>query len=137
MVKEYVEAVTLRDRLAAELRALLGASVRARLIRCGRSVCACAKDPRKMHGPYLYVRYLDENGVKRERYLPPEFVPRGIDAARFQKLKQDYLEAAHRAHLLRVELKEQGIDPDQLIREKRREQLREVFRTQPTPTVHG
>jgi len=39
--------------------------------RCGNSNCACHSDPKRLHGPHLYITYRAE-GKSRSLYVPPE-----------------------------------------------------------------
>ncbi len=42
--------------------------------RCGNPGCICYRDPKRLHGPHLYVTYR-EDGKSRSLYVPPEHVP--------------------------------------------------------------
>ena len=39
--------------------------------RCGNSNCICYRDPKRLHGPHLYITYR-EDGKSRSLYVPPE-----------------------------------------------------------------
>jgi len=39
--------------------------------RCGNPGCVCCRDPRRLHGPHLYITYR-EAGKSRSLYVPPE-----------------------------------------------------------------
>jgi len=39
--------------------------------RCGNPNCICARDPKRLHGPHLYITYR-EDGKSRSLYVPPE-----------------------------------------------------------------
>ena len=39
--------------------------------RCGSPNCICARDPKHLHGPHLYITYR-EGGKSRSLYVPPE-----------------------------------------------------------------
>jgi hypothetical protein len=39
--------------------------------RCGNPGCACYRDPKRLHGPHLYITYR-EDGKSRSLYVPPE-----------------------------------------------------------------
>lgn len=39
--------------------------------RCGSSTCICHRDPKRMHGPHLYITYRVD-GMSRSLYVPPE-----------------------------------------------------------------
>ena len=42
--------------------------------RCGNPKCICRRDPKRLHGPHLYITYrLD--GKSRSLYVPPEHAP--------------------------------------------------------------
>ena len=41
--------------------------------RCGNPNCICARDPKRLHGPHLYITYR-EGGKSRSLYVPPEHV---------------------------------------------------------------
>jgi len=38
---------------------------------CGNPHCVCYRDPKRLHGPHLYITYR-ENGKSRSLYVPPE-----------------------------------------------------------------
>ena len=65
------------ERLKEGLRALgyiaLG-SVAVRRFTCGKSSCACAKDPRHRHGPYYHWTRKVRNKTL-SRILPPSIMP--------------------------------------------------------------
>ena len=39
--------------------------------RCGNSHCICRRDPKRLHGPHLYITYR-KGGKSRSLYVPPE-----------------------------------------------------------------
>ena len=39
--------------------------------RCGNPHCICRRDPKRLHGPHLYITYRSE-GKSRSLYVPPE-----------------------------------------------------------------
>src|SRR5215831_15538913 len=39
--------------------------------RCGNPNCVCSRDPKRLHGPHLYITYR-ENDKSRSLYVPPE-----------------------------------------------------------------
>jgi len=39
--------------------------------RCGSSTCICHRDPKRLHGPHLYITYRVK-GQGRSLYVPPE-----------------------------------------------------------------
>jgi hypothetical protein len=39
--------------------------------RCGNPNCICYRDPKRLHGPHLYITYR-EDGKSRSLYVPPE-----------------------------------------------------------------
>jgi hypothetical protein len=39
--------------------------------RCGSPSCICQRDPKRLHGPHLYITYRIE-GKSRSLYVPPE-----------------------------------------------------------------
>lgn len=39
--------------------------------RCGNPGCVCYRDPKRLHGPHLYITYR-EDGKSRSLYVPPE-----------------------------------------------------------------
>jgi hypothetical protein len=39
--------------------------------RCGSPNCVCSRDPKRLHGPHLYITYR-EDGKSRSLYVPPE-----------------------------------------------------------------
>jgi Family of unknown function (DUF6788) len=39
--------------------------------RCGNPNCVCNRDPKRLHGPHLYITYR-EDGKSRSLYVPPE-----------------------------------------------------------------
>jgi uncharacterized protein YecT (DUF1311 family) len=39
--------------------------------RCGNPTCVCYRDPKRLHGPHLYITYR-EDGKSRSLYVPPE-----------------------------------------------------------------
>ena len=39
--------------------------------RCGNPNCICNRDPKRLHGPHLYITYR-EDGKSRSLYVPPE-----------------------------------------------------------------
>jgi len=39
--------------------------------RCGNSGCVCYRDPKRLHGPHVYITYR-EDGKSRSLYVPPE-----------------------------------------------------------------
>ena len=41
------------------------------LRRCGNPNCVCQRDPKRLHGPHLYLTYRDD-GKSRSLYVPPE-----------------------------------------------------------------
>jgi hypothetical protein len=41
--------------------------------RCGNSGCICSRDPKRLHGPHLYITYR-EDGKSCSLYVPPEHV---------------------------------------------------------------
>ena len=41
--------------------------------RCGNPGCVCYRDPKRLHGPHLYITYR-EDGKSRSLYVPPEHV---------------------------------------------------------------
>jgi hypothetical protein len=41
------------------------------LRRCGNPTCVCRRDPKRLHGPNLYLTYR-EDGKSRSLYVPPE-----------------------------------------------------------------
>ena len=41
------------------------------LRRCGNPNCICQRDPKRLHGPHLYITYRIE-GKSRSLYVPPE-----------------------------------------------------------------
>ena len=49
--------------------------------RCGNSNCICHRDPKRLHGPHLYITYR-EDGKSRSLYVPPEHAK---DARRVQQ----------------------------------------------------
>jgi len=58
-----------------------------RMMRCGKSQCACQKDPAKRHGPYFQRTY-NANGKTVTINLTPETAPLYQAAARqYRKLK--------------------------------------------------
>lgn len=58
-----------------------------RMMRCGKSQCACQKDPAKRHGPYFQWTY-NANGKTVNIKLTPETAPLYQAAARqYRKLK--------------------------------------------------
>ena len=38
---------------------------------CGNPHCVCYRDPKRLHGPHLYITYR-EDGKSRSLYVPPE-----------------------------------------------------------------
>ena|SRR5438067_208439 len=39
--------------------------------RCGNPTCICHRDPKRLHGPHLYITYRVK-GQSRSLYVPPE-----------------------------------------------------------------
>ena len=39
--------------------------------RCGNPNCVCSRDPKRLHGPHLYITYR-EDGKSRSLYVSPE-----------------------------------------------------------------
>jgi hypothetical protein len=39
--------------------------------RCGNPNCVCARDPKHLHGPHLYITYREDR-KSRSLYVPPE-----------------------------------------------------------------
>src|SRR6266446_3218974 len=39
--------------------------------RCGSPTCICHRDPKRLHGPHLYITYR-VNGKSRSLYVPPD-----------------------------------------------------------------
>ena len=50
-------------------RAIQGSLVEV-LLTCGTPTCGCHQDPKRRHGPHLYLRYRDEKGRSRSMYVP-------------------------------------------------------------------
>jgi len=51
------------------------------LVKCGKSTCGCARDPRRRHGPYIYFRWercdaASGRVVYYREYVPPSEVVR-------------------------------------------------------------
>jgi hypothetical protein len=46
----------------------VGGSIVARLVKCGRPHCRCARG--QLHGPYLYIRW-QKDGHRRKKYIKP------------------------------------------------------------------
>src|SRR5438128_3064460 len=42
--------------------------------RCGNPHCICRRDPKRLHGPHLYITYRID-GKSRSLYVPPEHAP--------------------------------------------------------------
>ena len=40
------------------------------LLTCGTPTCGCHQDPKRRHGPHLYLRYRDGKGRSRSLYVP-------------------------------------------------------------------
>jgi hypothetical protein len=40
--------------------------------RCGNSTCICYRDPKRLHGPHLYITYREDD-KSRSLYVPPEY----------------------------------------------------------------
>jgi len=40
------------------------------LLTCGTPTCGCHQDPKRRHGPHLYLRYRDGKGRSRSMYVP-------------------------------------------------------------------
>ena len=40
------------------------------LLTCGTPTCGCHQDPKRRHGPHLYLRYRDPKGRSRSMYVP-------------------------------------------------------------------
>jgi len=58
-----------------------------RMMKCGKSQCACASDPTKRHGPYFELTY-KANGKTVNVKLSPEAAPLYKSAAQqYRKLK--------------------------------------------------
>ena len=49
--------------------------------RCGNLNCVCARDPKRLHGPHLYITYR-EGGRSRSLYVPPEHAETARQAQR-------------------------------------------------------
>lgn len=49
--------------------------------RCGNPNCICYRDPKRLHGPHLYITYR-ENGKSRSLYVPPEYARTARQAQR-------------------------------------------------------
>jgi hypothetical protein len=45
------------------------------LVRCGKPSCGCAKDVRRRHGPYTYLRYEEYDRRTGETRYRREYVP--------------------------------------------------------------
>ena len=39
--------------------------------RCGNPNCVCSREPKRLHGPHLYITYR-QDGKSRSLYVPPE-----------------------------------------------------------------
>jgi len=50
-------------------RAIQGSLVEA-MLRCGTPSCGCHQDPRRRHGPHLYLKFRDVNGRATSLYIP-------------------------------------------------------------------
>jgi len=42
--------------------------------RCGNPTCICQRDPKRLHGPHLYITYRAD-GKSRSLYVPPQHAP--------------------------------------------------------------
>jgi hypothetical protein len=40
------------------------------LMRCGTPSCGCHQDPKRRHGPHLYLKFRDAEGRSRSLYIP-------------------------------------------------------------------
>jgi hypothetical protein len=113
-----------KDGLIAELGPLAGSMVQGSLSevtrQCGDSSCACAWDPRRRHGPHLYLKFSAE-GKAHSVYVPPDHAPALREShqawLRFQQLGAE-LGAANRERFLR------SLDRDKRLMRARRAKAR-------------
>src|SRR3989442_15736583 len=54
------------------------------LVRCGKSSCGCAKDVRRRHGPYWYLRFEEFDRRTGETRYRREYVP-AVELARVRR----------------------------------------------------
>jgi len=59
------------DRLLRALETMVQGGLSESSRRCGNPGCVCYRDPKRLHGPHLYITYR-ENGKSRSLYVPPE-----------------------------------------------------------------
>lgn len=61
-----------------------------RMVKCGRSTCACGSNPKKRHGPYFEWTY-KENGKTVNARLTPEAAPLFQSAAKQYRALKNHL----------------------------------------------
>jgi hypothetical protein len=76
--------------------------------RCGNHSCICYRDPKRLHGPHLYITYREDD-KSRSLYVPPE-----------------HAEAARHAQQAWAEFWEIGCSLSKLNRDQLRKQWQQV-----------
>jgi hypothetical protein len=84
--------------------------------RCGNPNCICARDPKRLHGPHLYITFR-QDGKSRSLYVPPE-----------------HAQAAHQAQKAWADFWEIGCALAELNRDRLRQQWQQEKQT-PTPST--
>ena len=59
------------DRLLRASKTMVQGGLSETSRRCGNRGCICYRDPKRLHGPHLYITYR-EDGKSRSLYVPPE-----------------------------------------------------------------
>jgi hypothetical protein len=65
----------LLDRICQLASSAVQGSLAEVYVRCGSSSCGCQRDPKKRHGPHLYLKYKDSQGRSTGMYVSREHEP--------------------------------------------------------------
>jgi len=88
-------------RLLRQLQALAGRAIQGTLVevmlRCGTPSCGCHQDPRRRHGPHLYLKFRDERGKSTSLYIPRDHereIRQAVES--WSRMWQAMVELSHR-----------------------------------------